>query len=287
MVKAEATDAQTVVGDARRQAERATRSCPSPAPADLLQGLLHRRTRSIPRRSTRRSAPAPTRSAGSAPAASSNTSASTTTGARTCRSMSATPISTSSASTSSSERAGRVRGLQEGRDHLPRGVHLDRPGRQGYDFPAVDRGQGQEDDRLPDRKAAVDARLVLQHAAGEIRAIRGRGTAIGLAFDFEWSNTNLFFDSYTRLHSYFEHSDFMARRHRRATAELALLEPFRGAICRRRCSARPTCRRRPTARAATARSCKQATDLLADAGWKQIGNATRRRGRRRPSRSNS
>ena len=34
--------------------------------------------------------------------------------------------------------------------------------------------------------------------------------ALGLAFDFEWSNKNLFFELYKRTHSFFENSDMKA-----------------------------------------------------------------------------
>lgn len=50
--------------------------------------------------------------------------------------------------------------------------------------------------------------------------------AIGYAFDFEWSNANLFYGQYKRTRSYFENSD-MAATGLPDKAELALLEPFR------------------------------------------------------------
>jgi microcin C transport system substrate-binding protein len=50
--------------------------------------------------------------------------------------------------------------------------------------------------------------------------------ALVLAFDFEWSNKNLFFDAYRRTSSYFAGSDLAAEGEPSA-AELALLEPFR------------------------------------------------------------
>ncbi len=50
--------------------------------------------------------------------------------------------------------------------------------------------------------------------------------AIGLAFDFEWSNQNLFFDAYAREFSYFQQSDFMAQG-KPGPDELKLLEPYR------------------------------------------------------------
>lgn len=50
--------------------------------------------------------------------------------------------------------------------------------------------------------------------------------ALGLAFDFEWSNRNLFFGLYTRTESYFDNSDMKAVG-LPSPAELALLEPYR------------------------------------------------------------
>ncbi len=53
--------------------------------------------------------------------------------------------------------------------------------------------------------------------------------ALGLAFDFEWSNRNLFFGLYTRTESYFDNSDMKAAGPPSA-AELALLEPFKAKL---------------------------------------------------------
>ncbi|WDL69395.1 ABC transporter substrate-binding protein [Helicobacter winghamensis] len=53
--------------------------------------------------------------------------------------------------------------------------------------------------------------------------------AIGLAFDFEWSNKNLFYNQYTRTKSFFDNSEF-ASVGIPLGAELALLEPFRSQL---------------------------------------------------------
>jgi len=50
--------------------------------------------------------------------------------------------------------------------------------------------------------------------------------ALGLAFDFEWTNRNHFFELYQRSGSYFENSDMRARG-KPSADELALLEPYR------------------------------------------------------------
>ena len=53
--------------------------------------------------------------------------------------------------------------------------------------------------------------------------------ALALAFDFEWTNRNLFNGQYTRTGSYFSNSD-LAARGKPQGEELAVLEPFRGQV---------------------------------------------------------
>ena len=50
--------------------------------------------------------------------------------------------------------------------------------------------------------------------------------ALSFAFDFEWTNSNLFYSAYTRTHSYFSNSD-MAATELPSPEELLILEPFR------------------------------------------------------------
>ncbi|HEY7139849.1 MAG TPA: extracellular solute-binding protein [Methylomirabilota bacterium] len=53
--------------------------------------------------------------------------------------------------------------------------------------------------------------------------------ALGYAFDFEWSNKNLFYGAYTRTRSYFSNSE-LASSGLPSAEELKILEPFRGKI---------------------------------------------------------
>lgn len=53
--------------------------------------------------------------------------------------------------------------------------------------------------------------------------------ALGYAFDFEWTNRNLFFNGYTRTASYFSNSELAARDLPKAR-ELAILAQYRGKI---------------------------------------------------------
>jgi microcin C transport system substrate-binding protein len=53
--------------------------------------------------------------------------------------------------------------------------------------------------------------------------------ALAYAFDFEWSNANLFYGAYTRTRSYFDNSELAATGTPQGD-ELKILEPFRGQI---------------------------------------------------------
>ena len=94
----------------------------------------------------------------------------------------------------------------------------------GYDIPAVKEG------RLirlimPDQRPAGAQGFFINTRREPFKDKRVR-EALGLAFDFEWSNKNLFFELYKRTHSFFENSDMKATGPPSAE-ELALLEPFK------------------------------------------------------------
>lgn len=96
-----------------------------------------------------------------------------------------------------------------------------------YDFPAV------RDKRVVMREFPGELRPALQSWAPNQRRAQFRDArvrrAIGLCFDFEWTNRNLFHDAYTRSNSCFEKSAFKAEG-APSPEELALLEPLRGRV---------------------------------------------------------
>lgn len=93
--------------------------------------------------------------------------------------------------------------------------------------------------------------------------------AIGLAFDFEWSNRNLFFDSYMRIDSFFEKSDYGAEGLPSAE-ELALLDPFRATLPPE-VFGEAVLAPRTDGSGRDRALLRRASDLLADAGWRQNG----------------
>jgi len=78
---------------------------------------------------------------------------------------------------------------------------------------------------LPDDSPSGAQGFFINTRRGKFKDPRVR-EALGLAFDFEWSNKNLFFGLYDRTHSFFQNSDMMAVGPPSAE-ELRLLEPFR------------------------------------------------------------
>ncbi len=95
----------------------------------------------------------------------------------------------------------------------------------GYDFPAVQEGRVRKE-VVPDARPSGTQGWWMNTRREAFRDPRVR-EAIGLCFDFNWSNANLMYGAYIRTASYFENSDLKATG-RPAPEELALLDPMRG-----------------------------------------------------------
>ena len=90
--------------------------------------------------------------------------------------------------------------------------------------------------------------------------------ALGLAFDFEWTNKNLFYDLYKRTESYFENSDMKASGPP-TPEELTLLEPFRDKVPKE-AFGEPFRPAPSDASGSDRRQLREAQRLLSEAGWK-------------------
>ncbi|NND48791.1 MAG: ABC transporter substrate-binding protein [Rhizobiales bacterium] len=137
----------------------------------------------------------------------------------------------------------------------------------GYDFPAISDGRVKKTLIDSERRPSLQA-WFLNTRRAKFADPRTR-EAIGLAFDFEWTNKNTFFNAYARSQSYFEKSDYAARGLPSAD-ELALLEPYRGKIPETAFGEAVT----PPVSDGSGRDRKllrQATMLLGEAGWKREG----------------
>lgn len=133
----------------------------------------------------------------------------------------------------------------------------------GYDFPAFNRGLVVKQE-IPHELPSGMQGFVFNIRRPQFQDARVR-EALGLLFDFEWSNVNLFYGAYTRTTSYFDNSDFAARGVPQG-AELALLEPFRArlpaALFTTEFSVPKT-----DASGTNREGLRRAVALLRDAGW--------------------
>lgn len=137
----------------------------------------------------------------------------------------------------------------------------------GYDFPAV------RDGRVILREFPAELTPSMQAWALNQRRARFQDPrvrrAIGMCFDFEWTNRNLFYDAYSRSNSTFERSAFKTEG-APSPAELALMERFRGQIPDEAFGAVfvfPVSDGAGRNRVAL----REARQLLADAGWTPRG----------------
>lgn len=136
-----------------------------------------------------------------------------------------------------------------------------------YDFPALRQGRVIKE-KLPRNLPVGMQAYVFNTRRAIFRDERVR-EALSSAFDFEWSNANLFYGQYTRTKSFFANSKF-ASRGLPDKDELALLEPLRGRVPDKVFTAayEPP---RNDRKGALRRNLRKASELLAAAGWQVRG----------------
>lgn len=133
----------------------------------------------------------------------------------------------------------------------------------GYTGPAFDDGRVKRELVADANPAGMQA--FIMNTRRELFEERSVRQAITLAFDFEWTNANLFYDAYTRSHSFFSNSE-MAATQLPDALELEILEPLRGQIPDEVFS---EVYKAPTTKGdgRNREQMRQALKLLRDAGW--------------------
>lgn len=134
----------------------------------------------------------------------------------------------------------------------------------GYDIPAVARGEIVKAE-LPHRIPTQTQALFMNSRRGHFSDVRVR-EAMGLLFDFEWSNRTLFNNAYTRSASYYPNSEFAATGLPEGE-EWLLLSAYRKDLPAELFT-RPPLMPVTDGHGLPRRTLRRALDLLAAAGWK-------------------
>jgi microcin C transport system substrate-binding protein len=132
----------------------------------------------------------------------------------------------------------------------------------GYDFPAVKNGHVVKES-IPNLAPAARQYFVLNLRRKKFQDVRVR-EAFGLAFDFNWTNKNLFYGLYQRSLSLFQNTD-MAARQKPDNAEIALLKSIDGEVPN---SVFDSVYLPPGEGRGLRKNLRRAARLLKQAGWK-------------------
>ncbi|CDM40792.1 MULTISPECIES: extracellular solute-binding protein [Ectopseudomonas] len=141
----------------------------------------------------------------------------------------------------------------------------------GYRFPAVTRGEvirAEIPHQIPTQTQAL-----FMNTRRDLFSDRRVREALGLMFDFEWTNRTLFNNAYVRAASYYPNSEFSATG-KPEGAEWLLLSPHRDKLPARLLTEPPT---QPVTdgRGIPRETLRRALGLLTDAGWKPSGQELR------------
>jgi microcin C transport system substrate-binding protein len=142
-----------------------------------------------------------------------------------------------------------------------------------YDFPALKNGWVKKAE-LHDGDIASGQAFVINLRREKFQDLRVR-EALGLMFNFEWSNASLFYGLYARINSFWENSD-MAASGLPSPEELALLEPMADLLPPGVLDQEPVMAPVSGERQLDRRNLRKAAALLDEAGW-AVGNDGMRR----------
>jgi len=138
----------------------------------------------------------------------------------------------------------------------------------GYDFPAVRQGEVIKAE-IPHQIPTQTQALFMNSRRAHFADARVR-EAMGLLFDFEWSNRTLFNNAYARASSYYPNSEFAATDLPQGE-EWLLLSPYRKQLPTELFTRAPQMPQ-TDGRGIPRETLRRALDLLAQAGWKLSGS---------------
>ena len=142
----------------------------------------------------------------------------------------------------------------------------------GYDFPAI-KNKSVIKQEVPQEGVEGMQAWSINTRRAKFQDVRVR-RALNLAFDFEWSNKNLFYDQYKRSRSFFNNSELEAKG-LPSPAELTILEPLKDKLPTEVFTdeyANPVNTNAQERR----KNLREAQSLLAQAGWKSVSEGSNR-----------
>ncbi|UST71310.1 extracellular solute-binding protein [Pseudomonas moraviensis] len=137
----------------------------------------------------------------------------------------------------------------------------------GYNFPAVRRGEVIKA-QVPHQIPTQTQGLFMNTRRATFADVKAR-EALGLMFDFEWTNRALFSDAYKRATSYYPNSEFTASG-LPVGHEWLMLKPYKDQLPARLFT-EPFTLPQTDGRGIPRETMRKALALLADAGWKLNG----------------
>jgi microcin C transport system substrate-binding protein len=143
----------------------------------------------------------------------------------------------------------------------------------GYDFPAVEKGWVVKKEFEHEIKAPGQA-FIFNLRREKFQDPRVR-EAIGLMFNFQWSNETLFYGIYDRSSSFWANSD-LAAEGPPSEAELAILEPMKDILPEGTLAEEPFSYPNGSSRQVDRKVLRRAGQLLDEAGW-TVGSEGMRR----------
>ena len=143
----------------------------------------------------------------------------------------------------------------------------------GYDFPALEKNWIKKT-TLPDGNLSSGQSFVINMRREKFHDIRVR-KAIGLMFNFEWSNSTLFYGLYERINSFWDNSDLKAVGIP-DNEELVILNKHKAVLDVKTFSQEVYTFPKSSSKQLDRKNLRQASKLLDEAGWKVGDDGLRR-----------
>jgi len=143
----------------------------------------------------------------------------------------------------------------------------------GYDFPAIEK-KWVTKKLLPNGDIAPGQSFIINLRRDKFSDVKVR-KAIGLMFNFEWSNKTLFYDLYARINSFWENSD-MAAIGKPSKEEINILREFESILPKNLINSEVAEVSVSTTKQLDRNNLRKASKLLDEAGW-DVGNDGLRR----------